>query len=304
MAPKRLSILGVGLLGGSLGLAAKSNVSGVEVVGYGHRRSTLLEAAAAGAIDRTTDSVRDAVTGADLIVLCTPIGLFDALLYEIAAAASPGAIVTDVGSTKRSVVASAERILPRGIRFVGSHPMAGSEKRGIRHASADLFAGALCITTPTPATDATALAEVEALWKSVGMRTTRMSPEEHDRRLADISHLPHALAAALVAIQGDESLALAGNGFRDVTRIAAGDGGLWCDILMDNRDNLCDAVERLQCQLTDLLSRLQSSDADAVKGWLDRAAERRQRMGAGHIEARPVPGNVRFPGSGHRSSPP
>lgn len=281
MAPKCLSILGVGLLGGSLGLAAKSNVTGVKIVGYGHRPSTLSEAKAAGAIDRATDSVRDAVIGADLIVLCTPVGLFEGLLSEIAAAASPGAIVTDVGSTKRSVVASAERILPRGVRFVGSHPMAGSEKRGIRYAAADLFEGALCITTPTPATDPTALAEVETFWRSVGMQTTRMSPEEHDRRLADISHLPHALAAALVAIQDDESLALAGNGFRDVTRIAAGDGGLWRDILMDNRDNVRDSAERLQRQLTDLLSRLQSSDADAVKDWLDRAAERRQRMGSG-----------------------
>src|SRR3954470_12781676 len=191
MATKGLTILGVGLLGGSLGLAAKSLLSGVSVKGYGHRAATLEEAKRSGAIDRAVSSAGEAVQGAWMVVLCTPVGLFDQLLREIAPALPDGAIVTDVGSTKRSVVAAAERILPARVRFVGSHPMAGSEKRGVRYASADLFKGAACITTPTARTDPAALDEVENFWRILGMNVTRLSPEEHDRRLADVSHLPH-----------------------------------------------------------------------------------------------------------------
>ena len=231
-----------------------------------------------GAIDRGTTSVQDAVREADVVVLCTPVGLFDALLAQIAHALSPGTIVTDVGSTKRNVVASAERLLPAGVHFVGSHPMAGSEKRGVQFATADLFEGAVCITTATARTNPTALEQVESLWRRLGMDIRRLSPDEHDRRLADISHLPHALAAALVRIQDEATLELAGNGFRDMTRIAAGDAGLWRDILVDNRDNVRRSIERLRKQLDELLTRLDTSDADAVKAWLDAAASRRQGM--------------------------
>jgi len=181
----------------------------------------------------------------------------------------------------RILQALAEQILPRGVHFVGSHPMAGSEKRGVQHASADLFHGAVCITTPTSKTNPAALEQVEAFWRRLGMHTTRLSPEEHDRRLADVSHLPHALAAALVTMQDEASLPLAGKGFRDATRIAAGDGGLWRDILMDNRDNLRDSAVRLRQHLQDLLDRLDACDADGVKTWLDAAAARRQAMRGG-----------------------
>ena len=278
MAPKCLSILGVGLLGGSIGLAAKEGASAGEVVGYGHQAATLEEALRRGAIDRGTRDAREAVRGADLVVLCTPVGLFETLLAEISQVLKPGAIVTDVGSTKRSVVEQAERILPQGVHFVGSHPMAGSEKRGVQYASADLFQGAVCIVTPTGRTNEAALGQVESFWRKLGMHTTRLSPDEHDRRLADVSHLPHALAAALVTMLEEGSLALAGGGFRDVTRIAAGDGGLWRDILLDNRDYLTESVRRLQQHLQDLLAKLEAGDAEAVKQWLDRAAERRRAM--------------------------
>ena len=278
MASKCLSILGVGLLGGSLGLAAKRAASGVKVVGYGHRAETMNRAVELGAIDQVAPTAADAVRGADIVVLCTPVGLFEGLLCEIAQSLSPATIITDVGSAKRKVVELAERILPAGVGFVGSHPMAGSEKRGVAHASADLFEDAVCILTPTPHTDPAALAQVEAFWRAVGMRTTRLSPAEHDRRLADISHLPHALAAALVAMQEEASLDLTGNGFRDVTRIAAGDGGLWRDILVENSDNLRDSAQRLQHHLQELLTRLQSPDPGAAKAWLDAAAARRRGM--------------------------
>jgi hypothetical protein len=165
-----------------------------------------------------------AVQGADFVVLCTPVGLLPDLLGRIAPALDAGAIVTDVGSTKATVVRSAERLHP-GVRFVGSHPMAGSEKRGVEHARADLYRGAVCITTPTDRTDPAALEQTEAFWRRLEMRVRRVSPEDHDRLICDVSHLPHAVAAALVTLQRDDALDLAGKGFMDATRIAGGDGG-------------------------------------------------------------------------------
>ena len=280
MGPKRLSILGVGLLGGSIGLAVRERVKQCHIVGYGHRASTLEAAMASGAIQAASRSAAEAVGGADLVVLCTPVGIFESILEQIAPALSPGAIVTDVGSTKRSVVATAERVLPGHVSFVGSHPMAGSEQRGVEFATADLFRDAVCITTPTDRTNRQALNEVESFWRVLGMHLVRLSPAEHDRRLADVSHLPHALAAALMTMQEPQSLPLAGKGFRDSTRIAGGDGGLWRDIFIDNRDNLRDSIRRLRAQLEQLETHLQGADADAVKAWLDAAASRRRGLKA------------------------
>jgi len=191
--------------------------------------------------------------------------------------------VTDVGSTKRSVVELAERILPRSARFVGSHPMAGSEKRGVEFARADLFQAARCIITPTDHTDAAALAEVESFWRLLGMQTTRMSPQDHDRLVCDVSHLPHAIAAALVAMQSDDAFTLAGKGFLDTTRIAGGDGGLWRDILHDNRDNLLHGLHRFREQLDRLEHLLSPAESDALARWLDDAAKRRKKLFAEKI---------------------
>src|SRR5580765_6089087 len=208
MEPKRLTVLGVGLLGGSIGLAVRSMLSTCRVVGYGHRIATLQAALEAGALDDGYDDPIQAVQGADLVILCTPVGVLGPLLERIAPHMEPGAIVTDVGSTKRSIVARATKVFAEApaarARFVGSHPMAGSEKRGVQHASPDLFRDALCLTTPTEQTDPGALAKVEAFWRLLGMRTRRLSPDDHDRLIADISHLPHAVAAALVNLQTDD----------------------------------------------------------------------------------------------------
>ena len=198
MGPKRLSILGVGLLGGSLGLAIRSLITDCRITGYGHRRSTLDEALAGGAIHEAYTSAADAVRGADLVVLCTPVGIFEEILASIAPALEPGALVTDVGSTKRSVIAAAERLLPPSVSFVGSHPMAGSEKRGVEHATAELFRGAVCITTPAPTTNRIALEKIENLWRLMGMHIVRLSPAEHDRR----PH-PRVAEACLVVLEID-----------------------------------------------------------------------------------------------------
>jgi prephenate dehydrogenase len=194
------------------------------------------------------------VEGADLIVLCTPVGIFASILADMAEAVRGGAVVTDVGSTKRSVVELANKHLKGSIKFVGSHPMAGSEKRGVEFARADLFQNALCILTPG---------------------TCRMTPAEHDAALAEVSHLPHALAAALVGMQSERALELAGKGFLDTTRIAGGDGGLWRDIFLDNADNVRAALAKLRGMLDHFERLLASGRAEELRQWLDSAAGKR-----------------------------
>ena len=278
MQPTRLSILGVGLLGGSIGLAVKAVGLPCHVVGYGHRKETVERALEVGAIDEYATLSNAAVRGCDLVILCTPVGLFEKILAEIAAEIPDGAIVTDVGSTKRSVVKLGETLVPRSAHFIGSHPMAGSEKRGVEFARADLFQGARCIVTPTDRSDPAAVAAVEQFWQRLGMTTTRMSADDHDRLICDVSHLPHAVAAALIAMQGDAALPLAGKGFLDTTRIAGGDGGLWRDILHDNADNVADSLQRFRAQLDQLLTLLDPAKRDELAKWLDQAAARRAKL--------------------------
>ena len=275
---KNITIIGVGLLGGSIGLGLRAAGVDCHLTGLGHRRSTLDRAAEFGAIDRVADSVADAVAEADLVILCTPVGVFEAMLREIAPHLPAGCLVTDVGSTKRTVVRLAETILPANTHFVGSHPMAGSEKRGVEYARADLFTHATCILTPTAGSHRPAVDVIEGFWKSLSMHAVRMSPEEHDAALSDISHLPHLLAGALVRMQGEGSLPLAGKGFMDTTRVASGDSGLWRDILLDNRDNLSASLSRLRLQLAALEKLLEAKNGDALASWLDQAAERRDGL--------------------------
>lgn len=278
MEIRHLSILGVGLLGGSLGIDVRARIKGCQVTGYGHRIETLKKAIGLGAIDHAAGDLTQAVRDADCVVLCTPVGRFDELLSQIAPALKPGAIVTDVGSTKRSVVQSAAKRLPKGVHFVGSHPMAGSEKRGIEFARAGLFDGSVCITTPAADTDGGAVEAVEGLWRTLGMKVIRMSADAHDQRVALVSHLPHALAAAIVSIQDDASLALAGKGFLDATRIAAGDGALWRDILIDNADSVRTALLKLMHELDHFAGLLRPEKSAELKQWLDQMADQRKSM--------------------------
>jgi prephenate dehydrogenase len=278
MQVRRLSILGMGLLGGSIGLALRSRAKYCVVVGYAHRKETRELALRLGAVSEVFDDPAQAVADADCVVLCTPVGLLTQLLEQISGKLSPDAIVTDVGSTKRTVVEAGERLLPAGVHFVGSHPMAGSEKRGIEFSRADLYERAVCITTPTPRTDPFALEKVEGLWKLLGMRTTRLSPEEHDRLLADVSHLPHVVAAALVAMQEEPAFGLCGKGFLDATRIAAGDSGLWRDILLDNQTKVRASLKRLIESLQGFEALLDSKAPGPLEAWLSHAASLRHRL--------------------------
>jgi len=275
---RQLTIIGVGLLGGSIGLAVRAAMPACRIIGCGHRQASLDRAIDMGAIDEGRIDPTAAVVGSDLVILCTPVGLFDSMLRKIATSLTAGCIVTDVGSTKRSVAAAAQEILPESVDFVPSHPMSGSEKRGVEFARADLFRHGLCILTPTAKTRPAALTRIEEFWKMLGMRITQLDPATHDRLLGDVSHLPHLLAAALLSMQEDAALELSGKGFLDATRIAGGDGALWRDILVDNADNLRSAVRRLQVELAEVVSLLGPGQGEAMKDWLDAAAQRRQEL--------------------------
>jgi len=274
----QVTIIGTGLIGGSLGLALKQAGLARRVVGVGHRQRTLRRARDRGAADETTLDVREGVRGSDLVVLATAVGLFEPLLRRAAGDLADGAVVIDVGSTKAEVVRRLEPLMPAGRVFLGCHPIAGSEKRGIDYADADLFRGAVCVLTPTDRTPAEAGHRVAETWQAVGMRVLRMDPDAHDRFLAQASHLPHIAAAALVRLVGPEVEPLVGTGWADTTRIASGDPGLWRDILMTNPDGIAGALDRFGETLDAVRKALADRDADAVQRLLAEAKQRRDRI--------------------------
>lgn len=239
---RRVAIVGTGLIGGSLGLALRRAWPETEVVGTARRAATVEKALARGAITRGAATAAEAAAGADAVVLCAPVEAVEPALREIGPALAPGAIVTDAASVKAEIVAAAARALPPGARFVGAHPMAGSEKDGIDAADARLYSGAVVVLTPGPRPDAAASAAVRAMWEAVGALVLEMTPEEHDRLVAAVSHLPHVVAAALVNAVGDvaegdpRTLSLAAGGFRDTTRIASASPALWRTICGANRE--------------------------------------------------------------------
>ena len=273
----RVAILGLGLLGGSLARAIRQASAETQLVGWDTNCAALEDAVTHGVIDDAATDPAAAVRSAELVVLCTPIGAFDALLAAIGPHLSYDAIVTDVGSTKRSVVASAERLLPSS-KFVGSHPMAGGERQGLGASRADLFTDGLCLITPVATTEAVAIEAVEGFWHSLQMRTQRIAPDAHDMLVAWASHLPHAVAASLVNLQSDQSLSIAAKGFAAVTRPAAGDPALWQGIFIDNRDYLRAAIDTLRGDLDTLAKALYADNPAGVKDWLARASGRRSKM--------------------------
>ena len=274
----QVTIIGVGLIGGSLGLALKKAGMARRVVGVGYRQASLDAARACGAADETSLDPAAGVRGSDLVVLATPVGLFREILSLAAPALAPGVVVIDVGSTKARVAADLEPLVPRPGAFVGCHPIAGSEQRGVSAARVDLFCGAVCIITPTDKTPPEAVARVEQTWKALGMIVHRMPPECHDRLLAEVSHLPHVVASALVrAISGDAE-PFVGPGWADTTRVASGDAALWRDILMSNAAEVAAALERFQGTLAAFRSALRQGDAAKVELLLAESKARRDKL--------------------------
>jgi prephenate dehydrogenase len=265
----------VGLLGGSLGLAARQRRLAGEVVGFVRRPASLAECVDTGAVDAATLDLAEAARGADLVVLCTPIGQMVELAARLAPLVARNAVVTDVGSVKAGVVRELEPLFANaGAAFVGSHPMAGAEKMGVAHARADLFHGAVCVVTPTPASDSTAVERVESLWDGVGGRIVRMSPELHDQLVARSSHLPQALATTLAgyvlndASPREQALLCAG-GFRDGTRIASGSPEMWRDIMLANRGPIVAALREFSDRLDSLRNAIERGDSAALSTWLE-----------------------------------
>ena len=272
---QHVTIVGVGLLGGSAALAIKANDASVKIAGVGRRQASLDAARDVGAIDSSHLDPGEVVGKTDLVILATPVQAFAAHLKAIAPRLRRGAVVTDVGSTKARVVATAERILGKGGPFVGSHPMAGSEQKGVQASRADLFTGATCILTPTASTRPSVVRRVGALWTSLGMRTVQMTPAEHDRTLARISHLPHVLASLLMMLPKDSDLTVAATGFRDTTRLASGDPEMWRDILTTNRRAVLGALDALDRDLRGLRECIESGDAGRIEQFLAAAKRRR-----------------------------
>ncbi len=248
----RVAIVGVGLLGGSVGLALKARGLCEKVVGLGRSRASIEAGLKAGAIDEAVDEFPEAAAGADLIVVSTPVGSIAGIIAEMESSLEEKCVITDVGSVKWTIVEAVERMYRAGPRFVGSHPFTGSEKKGVQHASADLFKGATVFVTPTPATDPDVAATVRDMWKRVGGNVVEMTPVDHDRVVAQTSHLPHIVAALLVAglrTLPEDRAGLVGKGFLDTTRIASSDPEMWADICMNNPKEIREAMATLRSDL-------------------------------------------------------
>jgi len=273
---KQVTLIGVGLLGGSVGLAIKAYNPQAHITGVGRRQSSLDAAMQAGAIDRAYLNVEEPVSQSDLVILSTPVGAFEQYLKSIKPYLKKEAMVTDVGSTKASVVRIAERILGRGGPFVGSHPMAGSEHKGVAFARADLFSGATCIVTPTPHTPEKNTRHMEAFWMRLGMKTLRLTPSAHDRAVARVSHLPHALASLLMMVPADKDIPVSATGFRDATRLAGGDPEMWRDIFLTNRNAVLAAMDQFDAHLLKLRALIENGDGPAIEKFLARSRQRRE----------------------------
>jgi prephenate dehydrogenase len=271
---RRLSLVGLGLLGGSVAKAARALGLADEIVAVGRDRARLEPARLDGAVDRVTTDLREGVDGADFCLLATPVATLAALLPEVWRALPSDAVLTDVGSTKAAIVRAAERLgAERPLAFVGSHPMAGSEQAGYRASRPDLFRGATVIITPTERTDSHAVKQVGEFWEALGGRLVTLDPVTHDRATAAISHLPHLVADALVdaVVRMDPRFfEVAGRGFKDTTRIAASDARVWREIFQENRAGLAEALAAFRGALAELERVLAAGDDVAIEAALDR----------------------------------
>jgi prephenate dehydrogenase len=279
----RLALIGVGLIGGSLAAALKAAGEVDHVVGFDIDPRATAKGVAAGVIDRAADSMAEAVSSVDVLILAIPVGAMREAMAGIAKHLPPQALVTDVGSTKVSVIADARATLGAAFgRFVPAHPIAGGERPGVEHTDAGLFQGRLAITTPTPDTDRAALDAIERLWRSAGARLERLAPEVHDRIFAAVSHLPHVLAFALVEMiarspDADAKFAHAGAGFHDFTRIAASSPQMWRDVCLANRVALASELNTYCESLAKLQEAIVGADGAALERVFQAASDARRR---------------------------
>jgi len=280
-----IALIGIGLIGSSLAHVVRRDGLAATITVTARTQKTLDTALRLKLADRATLDAADAVKDADLVVICTPMGTYKAIAETIGASLKPGAIVTDVGSCKASVVEDVAPHLPAGVHLVPGHPVAGTEHSGPEAGFADLFQNRWCIVTPAPGTDEQAIARVEALWRSAGMKIERMAADHHDRVLAITSHLPHLIAYTIVDTAADledhlkaEVIKYSASGFREFTRIAASDPTMWRDIFLNNREAVLDILGRFTEDLTALQRAIRRGEGDLLWDRFSRTREIRRKV--------------------------
>jgi len=277
----QITILGPGLLGASIGIAASERGLAKKTVSWSRRAETRANCLTQPWCDEVFDSPEAACQGSQFVVICTPVQTIVPLLSRIAGDLEPEALITDVGSTKSQICREAQAVELHGATFIGSHPMAGSEQTGMAHARGDLFDAAACIVTPLEDAPAEKIRQISTFWESIGMQVTHASPEHHDEIVAHISHLPHILTSALCSFLAGKDptwRALAGGGLRDTTRIASGDPGLWRQIIESNREEAVHAITGLEDELHQIKAALANEDTVTLNQRLERGKHYRDQL--------------------------
>lgn len=278
---EKISIIGVGLLGGSIGLAVRKTQVAKRVEGYVRREESISKCESIGAVDKASCNLKEIVSGADLIILCTPLAQMKTLVEKMEPFIEKNSIVTDVGSAKAKVVKELEPLIASmGAHFVGSHPMAGSEKTGVDAAKPNLFIGSICVITPTNNSNENAVKKIEEFWKDLGGRVLKISPELHDELVSRSSHLPHIIAAELARYvlnpeYPKEQALLCSSGFRDTTRIASSSPEMWRDIVLANRAQLSTVLEEFLNGLIKFKELLDKEDAEKIEQFFKNAKKLR-----------------------------
>jgi cyclohexadieny/prephenate dehydrogenase len=286
---ERVAFIGIGLIGSSLARVLRRDQLAAEIVVCARREETRAKALELGLADRTTDDAAEAVRGADLVVLATPLSAYAAIAVQIAPALRPGAIVTDVGSVKQAVIRDVKPAMPPNVHFIPGHPVAGTEHSGPESGFAELFRDRWCILTPLPGTDAAALARLTSLWEQAGMRVVTMDAEHHDKVLAMTSHLPHVIAYTIVGTATDleeslksEVIKFSAGGFRDFTRIAGSDPVMWRDIFLNNREAVLEMLQRFSEDLTALQRAIRWGEGDTLEDLFTRTRAIRRSIIEAH----------------------
>lgn len=274
----KVAIVGVGLIGGSLGMAIKKRRLAKEVVGLARRKAAITDAIRQKAIDKGFLDAGPAIKNADLVVLATPVKTIIDIIPRIKKYLKPGGVVTDVGGCKEKIVNHLEKKLPKGISFVGSHPLAGSEKKGVSFAQSEIFRDSLCVITPTKKTSPVAIKRIRALWNSLGAKVMILNPRTHDKILASISHFPHVLAFNLIQSIPAGYLKFSARGLKDITRIASSDPFLWKDIILMNDRNILKAIDDFQARLTSFKKLIVKKDGRALLNLLKEAKLKRDSL--------------------------
>jgi cyclohexadieny/prephenate dehydrogenase len=300
---ERIALIGIGLIGSSISHAARRANLAKTIVGSARTPQTIATALQLGIIDHGYETARDAARGADLVILCVPVGLCGPIAKEIASVLKPGAILTDVGSVKGSIVRDVAPHVPSGVHFVAGHPIAGTEQSGPESGFAELFDGRWCILTPEAGTETAAIEKLKTFWEKLGSNVEIMAPDHHDLVLAITSHLPHLIAfnivntaAHLERVTDSEVIKFSAGGFRDFTRIAASDPVMWRDVFLNNKDAVLEMLGRFSEDLTTLQRAIRFGDGETLhKLFSDARTVRRGVIQAGQDTPEPNFGRTPAP---------